>query len=242
MVYNGAMGNNKAEIYKLDEMKELHRSTHKGKSKASFYKSVRKMVDSGAIIRIERGRYSSSPRKQAFEAYCDYDDSRRLKSFLTARYGGDFEFIIYETTLLNQFLNHLLAKAMIVVEVPRAYAEDVFWGIKDSGQFESVLLCPTSDELYRYGEAMTIVVRPYVSKAPINLQEHATTLEKLLVDIVCDPFLNSLYEGAEVPAMVNGIVNDYALRYRAVSSYAKRRSAYEDLLAYLDEDKKELFR
>ena len=73
------------------------------------------------------------------------------------------------------------------------------------------------------------------------MKKHATTIEKLFVDIICDRFLNSFYEGAEVPIMVNNIVTDYVLRYKTIVAYAKRRNAYKNLLNNLNDDKKELF-
>ena len=231
----------KEKIYKLDELKELYLDSHKGKSKIAFYKAINKMINNDEIIRLERGFYCANQKKNIFDDDLHYDDSIRLKTFLTTRYGDDFEFIIYESTILNQFLNHLLAKTKIVVEVPNFYVEHVFFEIRDSNQFNSVLLNPSGDELYHYGDDCTIVVRPYVSKAPINLKKHATTIEKLFVDIICDRFLNSFYEGAEVPIMVNNIVTDYVLRYKTIVAYAKRRNAYKNLLNNLNDDKKELF-
>ena len=230
------------KIYTLDQLKQLYFNSHIGKSKIAFYKAINKMIKNGEIVRLERGFYCVEQKKNTLDVNLYYEDSNKLKAFLINRYGNDFDFIIYESTILNQFLNHLLAKTKIIVEVPNYYMEHVFFEVKDSSIFNSVLLNPNSEELYHYGDDCTIVVRPYVSKAPIDLKKHSTTIEKLFVDIVCDRFLNSFYEGAEVPTMLNDITKDYVLRYKTVVSYAKRRNAYEKLLNNLDDDTKELFR
>ena len=241
MIYNNCVVLKKDKIYTLDELKKLYFDSHVGKSKIAFYKAINKMIENGEIVRLERGFYCASQKKNVLDINLYYEDSIKLKEFLIRRHGNDFEFIIYENTILNQFLNHLLAKTKIVVEVPKTYVEDVFFEIRDSNLFKSVLLNSNGEELYHYGDNCTIVVRPYVSKAPIDLKQHSTTIEKLFVDIVCDRFLNSFYEGAEVPYMLNDIIKDYTLRYKTIVSYAKRRNAYEDLLKNIDNDKKEFF-
>lgn len=240
-MYNKCVVLKKDKIYTLDELKKLYFDSHVGKSKIAFYKAINKMIENGKIVRLERGFYCASKKKNILDTNLYYDESIKLKSFLINRYGNDFEFIIYENTILNQFLNHLLAKTKIIVEVPKTYVEDVFFEIRNSNLFKSVLLNPNGEELYHYGDNCTIVVRPYISKAPIDLKQHSTTIEKLFVDIVCDRFLNSFYEGAEVPFMLNNIIEDYTLRYKTIVSYAKRRNAYENLLKNIDNDKKEFF-
>ena len=231
----------KENIYSLEQLKQQYYSNHKGKTKISFYKAVNKMINEGKIERLERGFYYSKQDKNVFKNKYDYQESEKVKEHLIKRYGDDFEFIVYETTILNLFLNHLLAKTMIVVEVPRYYVEDVFFELQMSNKFKNILFCPKDNDIYRYGEDRTIVVRPYVSKAPLNLKEHSLTIEKLLVDIICDPFINYFFEGAEVPYMVNDIVSDYILRYKTVIAYAKRRNAYKELLAKMNDSQKRLF-
>ena len=138
-------------------------------------------------------------------------------------YSKDFEYVIYEVNIvLNQFLNHLIISPTTIIEVPKLFMEHVFNSLKEYG-FKNVLINPTKDELYRYKEVNTIIIRPLISKAPINKLERKITIEKLTIDIICDPLLHCFYEGAEINNMVEDIFLHYKVKYDTLRNYAKRR-------------------
>ena len=148
-------------------------------------------------------------------------------------YSLDLEYTIYETNIvLNIFLNHLLAHSTIILEVPKTFMEHVFFSLKENG-FKNILLDPSEDDLYRYSEDNTIIIHQLISKAPINKKERKITIEKLIVDIICDPLLNCFYEGAEIGNMVEEILLNYKVRYDTLENYAKRRHAFSKLMKYI---------
>ena len=81
-----------------------------------------------------------------------------------------------------------------------------------------------------------------VSKSPIDNKHHKITIEKLIVDIVCDKTLNMFYEESETPYMVETILKNYAVKFDSIRNYAKRRHCLEKFIIYVPEELKGVFR
>lgn len=201
------------------------------------YREINKMIGDEKLVRVGKGRYVYESKK-TFNY--DLKDPLSIKAmrFFKKNKLEDLEYIIYESTILNEFLNHQIVNPVLIIEVNKEYAEDVFWKLKESG-FKDILFCPTEDEKYRYDPS--IIVKKMVSKSPINKANHKISIEKLIVDIVSDKILNQFYEGAERHMVLEEITDKYAVNYGSVKNYANRRNALEALLTYLPESKRGYF-
>ena len=84
-----------------------------------------------------------------------------------------------------------------------------------------------------------IVVTPQVSQAPVEISEGVTvpTLEKILVDILCDNALHAL-TGSEAYALYAAAFSRYAVSRKALLRYAGRRNRTEEVNAILKETEK----
>ena len=231
---------NKDEIktYTKEEI-EQHVLKEAGKemNEAAIYKRINKLLDSGVLVRIGQGLYCFSDKRKydySFEEPISY----QVLDVLNKSFPNNLEYIVYESTILNEFLNHLLAHSVTIIEVPKNYAEDIFWALQESG-FKDVMLNPTSDERYKYNPS--IIIKNMVTKAPIKLKEHKITIEKLVVDIICDNLLNQFYEGAEKQRMIKEIFDKYAVKYDSVKNYAKRRKAFDELIKYIPKEERSYF-
>lgn len=142
----------------------------------------------------------------------------------------NIDFCLWNVSLLNFYLNHLINVNIIVLEVEKVYIDFIFDFLKDN---HNILKNPTSDELTNYSKPGMIVLRPLLTKSPIDRKNNKIKLEKLIVDIYSDKFLNHYYEGAEKITMYEIIFNNYAINYKTLSSYAKRRNVYNDLVNYI---------
>lgn len=206
-------------------------------NEAAIYKRINKLIDSGVLVRIGQGLYCFSD-KPRYDYSLEYTLSVEVLNTLKQSFPDNLEYIVYESTVLNEFLNHLLAKSVTIVEAPKIYAEDVFWKLQEHG-FKDIMLNPTDDDRYRYSPS--VIVKNMVTKSPIRLKEHKITIEKLIVDIVCDSLLNQFYEGAEKPFMIEEIFDKFAIKYDSVKNYAKRRKAFDELLKYIPEEERSHF-
>ena len=229
----------KEKITKTYTKKEIEQyvleEAGKEMNEAAIYKRINKLIDSGFLIRIGQGLYCFSDKKR-YDYSLEDPLSYQVLDLLKTSFPNNLEYIIYESGILNEFLNHLLAHSVTIVEVPKSYAEDIFWKLQENG-FKDVMLNPTDDDRYKYNPS--IIVKNMVTKSPIRLKEHKITIEKLIVDIICDNLLNQFYEGAEKQYMIKEIFDKYAVKYDSVKNYAKRRNAYKNLLNTLNDDKKD---
>ena len=200
---------------------------------SSIFARIRKKTVAGQIIRVGKGVYATSNRP-VFEYELHSSLARQVRSELKDIYGNRLEFAVYETTILNHFLNHLIANTTILVDVPREYCEHVFFALVNRG-FKNLLLNPSEDENYRYNhfDGKTIVIKCCSSRSPIDKKKNTILLEKVLVDIVADKRLRYFFEGAETGPMIQEITENYSLDYAKVRTYAKRRGCYESLCQYI---------
>ena len=97
------------------------------------------------------------------------------------------------------------------------------------------------DDIFAYKYNSSIIIKNMVTKSPIRLKEHKITIEKLIVDIVCDNLLNQFYEGAEKQFMIKEIFDKYAVKYDSIKNYAKRRRAFDELLKYIPKEERSHF-
>ena len=197
--------------------------------RAAFYKNIAKMIENNHLIRVGRGRYQFSDR-WSFNYVLESDLANQVLMTLESFFEDRIPFVVYESTLLNRFLNHLIAHPTVIVETTKSYIDDLFWKLKTYG-FNDVMVNPSDDDRYRYEPR--IIIKTMISKAPIDTKKHALTAEKLIVDIVCDKVLKQFYECAEIPSMLETMFAQHSIRIDTVRTYAKRRHAYEALLQCL---------
>ncbi len=206
-------------------------------SRAAIYKRINKLIRSGELVRTGKGLYCFNGKKQydySFENNFTYSVAKLLKK----SFNDNLEYIIYESIILNEFLNHLIVEPIIIIETPKIYVDDLFWKLSDGG-FKNILVNPTDDQRYKYHPQ--IIIKTMVTKAPIKLKEHKITIEKLMVDVICDNLLNQFYEGKEKSQIIKGMFDEYTVKYDSVKNYAKRRNAYGELLKYIPAEERNNF-
>ena len=232
----------KENIYTKEQVENIILDVSKTTiSDVAIHKRINKMIAFGKLSRVGNGRYAFVGKRK-FDYAIAHDVSVDVLNKLEKRFGKNVRFVIYESTILNMFLNHLIVRPTVIVEVEKDVAETVFWFLKEEG-FGNVLLNPSEDENYLYNpyDGTGIIVKPMVSKAPIDHKRHKITIEKLAVDIVCDRTLNMFYEGAEISPMVEDILRNYAIKFDSVRNYAKRRHGFDKFIQYVPKELKGAF-
>lgn len=229
---------NKENVYSREELINIISNDSKLCS-AAIYKRIDKMITSGELIRVGSGQYVFASKK-IFDYSLTSNVSLKILNKLEKRFDRSAKYIIYESTLLNMFLNHLIGRPTIIVEVEKDLTESVFWFLKEEG-FKNILLNPSENDNYMYNpyDGSGVIIKTMVSKSPIDNKHHKITIEKLLVDIVCDKILNMFYEGAEIHHMVDDILKNYAVKFDSVRNYAKRRHCFDRFIKYVPEELKE---
>ena len=84
-----------------------------------------------------------------------------------------------------------------------------------------------------------VVVTPQVSQAPVEMEDgvFCPTLEKILVDILCDNALHAL-TGSEAYAIYAAALDRYAVNRKTLLRYAGRRNRAEEVKTILTEIEK----
>lgn len=243
MLYDIAMKTiSKEKIYSKKQIVSIITDSSKDNiSDVAIYKRINKMIASGELTRAGNGQYVFANKKK-FDYFITNDISLEILNKLENRFDKSAKYIVYESTILNMFLNHLIARPTVIVEVEKDLVESAFWALKEEG-VNNILLNPSENENYIYNpyDGSGVIVKTMVSKSPIDHKNHKITIEKLVVDIVCDKTLNMFYEGAEIPNMVEEILKKYAVKFDSVRNYAKRRHCFDKLLKFIPEELKGVF-
>lgn len=232
----------KEKLYSKEQIKNIILDSSKGNiSDVAIHKRINKMISSGELSRVGNGQYVFYDKKK-FDYLITNNSSLEILDKLEHGFDKSSKYIIYESTMLNMFLNHLIARPTVIVETEKDLAESMFWFLKQEG-FKNVLLNPTENENYIYNpyDGSGVIIKTMVSKSPIDNKHHKITLEKLVVDIICDKTLNMFFEGAEIPLMVENILMNYAVKYDSVRNYAKRRHCFDKFMKYVPDELKGLF-
>ncbi len=196
--------------------------------------TIDRLIREGKVRRKGYDAYSPVNGDAPGEYYpCYSDEARKLMKDLSDRF-PDVAFTVFETALLNEFLNHLIARNTIFVQVERGSGIFLFRYLQEKG-YGNVLYKPSENDLALYWSKGCVVVTDLVSEAPMGVADpHAITLEKMLVDIFADKRISSLYGKGKYPDVIEQAQGRYLLDGRRMLRYARRRNRHEEIGAYLE--------
>lgn len=202
---------------------------------------IHKLVEKGILYRIARGVYSLS--KEDTNEFIP-EINRSLK-YLSGKVTKQFPFVetcLWSTKWLNEFMLHQPGRFHIILEIEREVAESVFYALSDQGK--DVFLNPSEEILNKYviSSKEPIIITNLTTEAPTQKikQVDTASLEKILVDIYCDPVLFSAYQGAEMRRIYRNAFEKYNLNEPKMMRYADRRGKKEGMHHLIDEIKKQL--
>lgn len=207
----------------------------------SFDWILYKLVGKSMIARTGRGCYGM----QGKVVYRPSVSPRLRNIFVKVkkRYNPE-DLLVWETIWLNDFMIHQPFHSMIVLETEPDLMKTVFDLLKDtvSNQVflrrgfaaQSTNLGALIDD-YILEAKQPIIVQKSISRSPWAEVRKVTipTLEKILVDLFCDPILFTTYQGSELETIYLTAFKRYAIDSKKLLSYANRRGKKEPLAAFL---------
>lgn len=143
----------------------------------------------------------------------------------------EIKLVVWESSILNEWLNLLIAKNTIFIETPKDFLDTIYDALTESDENTMVLVNPKTEEYFRYQKNDLIVLRTMVDRAPISKNNHLT-IEKLFVDLLCDKLLIELFDGYTVQELIQDAAASYAVNEKKLLAYARRRGRYNEILAY----------
>ena len=145
----------------------------------------------------------------------------------------ELEYTLFETLLLNEFVNHLYAQNILVLQVEKDLCPFTFDFLNELFPGK-VLYNPSSDDLGRYQSDNCIILENRISEAPFDKEHpHFITMEKLLVDTVSDKAIKELIPTSEVSNIYENAKLIYKSDLTKIKRYAKRRNAWTKVEALL---------
>ncbi|MGM0479723.1 MAG: DUF6577 family protein [Bacteroidota bacterium] len=203
-------------FYKIYE-EQIKRST--------IDKRIYELTKKGVLHRVARGTYSLS--KVEINKFAPNID-RSLKN-LFGKVRNHFPYIdtcLWTTKWLSEFMLHQPGKYYTILEVERDAMVVVFHELRNQGK--EVFLDPSEEMLNNYviNAKKTIIISKLTTEAPTEKIDAVvtTSIEKMLVDIYCDPDLYSAYQGAEMKRIYRSAFEKYRINEPKMLRYANRRA------------------
>ena len=208
----------------------------KENNKDLSYNSVGWIIDEGlkSNLLFKVGSDSYSRKKETRNTYSPrYSEfSKELLSKMEERF-PELEYTLFETILLNEFVNHLYAHNILVLQVEKDLCPFTFDFLNELFPGK-VLYNPSSDDLGRYQSDNCIILENRISEAPFDKEHpHFITMEKLLVDTVSDKAIKELIPTSEVSNIYENAKLIYKSDLTKIKRYAKRRNAWTKVEALL---------
>ncbi len=203
-----------------DELYQLIRQQHPSYKDASIRWVIYGLVKKGLISKIHQNQYLMG-WANIYHQQNSSEERNRIVSYLNKKF-PNIRIAVYESTLLNEWVNHQIARNIIFVETEKYFMNDVFRSIyeKFSGK---VLLNPNKEDLNMYNDEL-VIVKPLNSQAPINNKTRDIKIEKLIVDLFTKDLINEFISEDEKENVIQDILKKYRVNQKTIFAYAKRRN------------------
>lgn len=192
----------------------------------SFANLVSRLIREGRINKKDRLLTSGNGFRPVFHII---PDKKIRKLFMDLKAALPFSKItVWHTDSILPLMHDIPNISITIVGTERLVADsviDTLENITDS----IVLLDSEKTTLSRLAaDRELIVVTPQVSQAPVEVSDDVVvpTLEKILVDMLCDNSLHAL-TGSEAYSIYATAFNRYTVRYKTLLRYAGRRNRTE---------------
>lgn len=201
-------------------------------SAKTHYWTLRTLVRTGQLVKLRRGLYSL-PSEHAKSA-CQFSltpEATAIAKLISKKFPF-VQFNVFETVMMNEFLNHLIAQNTIFIQVEKNSSAYVFRFLHEKGK--KVMYKPNLQDFHRYWSKGCIIVLDRISEAPSQKgKSPAVTLEGMLVDMLADRLLGLTYEKAEYANVLAQARENYLLDERRMLRYARRRNKENEIREYL---------
>ena len=200
------------------------------------YNSVGWLIETGiktnVLFKVGSDSYSrKNDTRKIYEP--TYSSTAKKVSSVMKKLYPELDYVLFETILLNEFVNHLYAQNVLVLQVEKALCPFVFEALNEKFPGK-VFYNPTAKDLGRYKTDNCIILENKISEAPCDKENpHYITLEKLLVDCVSDKIIKELIPSSEVSNIYENAKLLYRTDLTKIRRYAKRRNVWsrvEELL------------
>ena len=219
--------------YTRNELIEVFRKENVELNDSTFRWVLYDLLLNSRLFRVGYDEYTISEQRVLPEYRPFYtEDALKIKSLLEEKY-PELSFVMFESVVLNEFLNQQIAQNTVYVQVEKDLSSYIFDTLKQE-LGGMVLYKPNRTEFSRYWTRGCIVVLELISQAPLSpAQPHEITMEKMLVDIIADKSIEATYSTAELPDVFRNVRRNYRVDVKKMNRYAGRRGKAEIINRYM---------
>lgn len=225
-----------AKVYSHNELVGKLRDTKPGLSSSGYHWAISSMVHDGLLVREGRGEYKLSDGSGMKEYNPVYSEkAKELIDLINTEYPY-VAFTVFETLLMNDFLNHLVAQNTIFIQAEKESSIYVFRLLQEKG-YENLMYKPDRKDFALYWSKDCVIVTDLISEAPMRSdQPHSIVLEKMLVDMCADKLISGTFSKAELSDVFVNVNSQYLIDKSKLMRYARRRNKADEIKAYIGSD------
>jgi len=221
-----------------DEILAFYEQFQPSINATSIKSRMHRLSQKGIIKRLGKNNYQLGEAHQ----FIPEIDSKTVSLYKSLSKEFPFlRFCIWNTSLFNEFMIHQPNIFYTIIETETdkdqrlMYAQSVFNFLKTKSR--SVFLAPSKEvlDLYASESRNSLIVRPMVSESPLQKIEKVAVpcLEKILVDVFCEPNLFVAQQGSERSTIFKEAFQKYTINQTTLLRYASRRNQKEEIATYL---------
>lgn len=221
-----------SQSYSRDDLFHIFNKEKKTLTDSTFRWTLYNLQKEQLLFRTDYDTYTTT-EPQTLPVYRPpYTDSAKSIILDMAQKYPGLSFVVFESVLLNEFLNHQIAQNTIYIQVEK----DVSTYIFDNLQQErpgSILYKPNAKDFERYWTPGCIVILELVSQSPLSTEyPHEIAAEKMLVDILADKSISATFSPSELPFIFENVMESYLIDKRRMNRYASRRAKTKEIGKY----------
>jgi len=207
-------------VYFENEIYGLVKRQKQDVSEQKFKWILYELERDGVLSRIGTKRYIAGVEKYKYELR---EESKAIDEFISSSF-PEVNYVIWESTQLNEWVNFLLNQNTIFVDVEKELFDFVVDGLMEEfGDEYTILVNPDEQTVSRYRRDNLVIVKKLFSRSPADKKGHRIKLEKLIVDLLCDKYYVWMLDSSAVEAVFSGVKKNYAIDTTKMLNYAKRR-------------------
>lgn len=221
-----------SQSYNRDDLFRIFNKEKKTLTDSAFRWTLYNLQKEQLLFRTDYDTYTTTePHTLPVYRPLYTDNAKSVIHDMEQKYPG-LSFVVFESVLLNEFLNHQIAQNTIYIQVEK----DVSTYIFDSLQQEhpgNILYKPNAKDFERYWTPGCTVILELVSQSPLSAEyPHEITIEKLLVDILADKSIAATFSPSELPFIFENVMESYLIDKRRMNRYASRRAKTKEIEKY----------
>ena len=201
------------------------------KTQMNFY--INQLIKNNMIKRTGYGTYVKNTDTKSIFSFNPSEESSKIAGFIMDNFPL-VNFCIWDITILNEFINHMIGHNHIFLEIEKDGAGFIYKALKENFQ-TTILFHPTAKELEHYSTDNDILIENSISEAPeSNAEEsHLICLEKLIVDMFANKLLMQFISKGDYPQALEEMFGKYQINEKKLFRYAARRNKKEEIISFI---------